>query len=107
MNGDTIMETALSLLRAKESMEKSFNFVPGVMKRAAAKNPINRIEIFKLQKEIIALKAVDGSARAHAAGDLLRTVVSRPKAPGCKACGNRLRPEARFCPRCGAKAGAN
>jgi membrane protease subunit (stomatin/prohibitin family) len=109
MKDPTTEETLRKMAEAKNSMEKSEDFVSDAMRAARAKTSLDSFGAMRLSRAISGLKASRGEARKSAAAGLAKSllVTDKPasKAAFCKECGTKLNPGAVFCPGCGTKTG--
>lgn len=105
------IETVKNLLETKDSMEKALEFSSNAMRRVREANPVARIKVLQLQRDIKNFKESNGEARRSAAAILAKSLVapSKPapkpvsKPAFCTKCGAQLTPGATFCGNCGAK----
>lgn len=105
------VEIVKNLLAAKNSMEKTHDFAAKSMSRARAKNPVDKLRVMQLAREIESLRGAKGQARKTAAAKLAKSLVARPKATikpvagpvFCRNCGAQLTPGVAFCGNCGAR----
>jgi hypothetical protein len=103
MGQQTHAEIARDLLNAKNSMEKAHDFAANSVRAAERLDPVGRIPVLQMHKDVLVLKRTRGTARNAAAAQLAHSLLTHHKALSCQRCGAQLTQGKAFCGRCGEK----
>jgi hypothetical protein len=105
MDAKTHVEIVKDLLQVKHSMEKAHDFAAKSMRTAEGLDPVGRIPVLQMHRDILVLKGSRGTAKKAAAAQLAHSLLAHHRALACGRCGARLSPGRAFCGQCGQKTG--
>jgi hypothetical protein len=105
MNTQTHFEIVTDLLKVKHSMEKAHEFAAKSIQAAERLDPVGRVPVLQMHKDILILKGSRGTAKKVAAAQFAHSLLAHHHALVCQKCGAQLTRGRAFCGQCGQKTG--